>query len=123
MIEVYRFPSGFGKEATNTYSWLRFNNLNPQWRLDGGDSTILLPVGEVESLRRIQRSEPARFGNPPAFENGTVVRIVSDTYGKRYKGRKAVVLYKHNEHDKYVVRVSIRKSELKVALGHLARTP
>jgi hypothetical protein len=65
MVEVYRFPNGFMREAESTYGWLRHYNLNPQWGTDGGDTLIMLPEGEVSCLRMMQRANPARFGNCP----------------------------------------------------------
>ena len=64
MVEVYRFPNGFMKEAQSTHMWLRHYNLHPTIGTDGGETVINLPDSEVSCLRLMQKHNPARFGNP-----------------------------------------------------------
>ena len=62
---VYTFPNGFQKEAESMYGWLRHYSLTPSWGHTKGYQEICLPHSEVACLRKMQESNPARFGNPP----------------------------------------------------------
>lgn len=95
-VEVYRFPNGFGAQADSTYGWLRHANLNPKFVSNGNgdDMTIRLPANEVACLRMMQKSNPARWGNAPKFENGSAVRVLTDTHGVRHRRRVGKVVRK-----------------------------
>jgi hypothetical protein len=68
MQEVYRFPNGFRREAEAMFKWLAYERLQPAWgnvHQGKGDLTILIPDEMVPQLRLFQRTNPARWGNPP----------------------------------------------------------
>lgn len=68
---VYEWSNGFRPQAENMYGWLRHEGFSPAWDFTEKDekgwqkTCITLPVNEVEGLRALQRSNPARFGNTP----------------------------------------------------------
>jgi hypothetical protein len=66
-VVVYEFPDGFREQAVNMWEWLYHYQLHPSWGpfVAGGPTVIRLPRREVESLRQMQRCDPARFGRPP----------------------------------------------------------
>lgn len=68
--EVYRFTNGFARQAESLFGWLRQYGLNPTCGSLNGESVISLPVNEVETLRRLQETNPARFGNAPVTITG-----------------------------------------------------
>ena len=65
---AYVFPNGFAKEATRMYTWLRHYNLTPSWGSSrGSELVIMLPENEISALVEMQKSNPARFGNPKKY--------------------------------------------------------
>ena len=113
-VEVYRFPNGFATDACRTYGWLRHENLNPKFVTDGGDTTIHLPAGEVTCLRLMQKDNPARWGNAPKFENGSSVRVLTDTHGVRHRRRVGKVVRKAVTAGYYLVQMTYRLGPLVV---------
>ncbi|KAF1702917.1 hypothetical protein [Pseudoxanthomonas kaohsiungensis] len=68
-MRVYDFPNGFRQEAENMFGWLRYEGFTPAWdfgiREGSYCSGITIPGREVEQLHIFQRTNPARWGNPP----------------------------------------------------------
>lgn len=71
MEAVYTFTNGFTEQGDAMYRWLLQYGLHPRWRGTAGVGLVIeLPAAEVESLRLLQSSEPARFGNAPEENAG-----------------------------------------------------
>jgi hypothetical protein len=115
-VEVYRFPNGFGAQADSTIGWLRHASLNPKFASNGNgdDMTIRLPANEVACLRLMQKAFPARWGNAPKFENGSLVRVLTDTHGVRHKRRVGSVVRKSVVAGLYLVQMTYRLGPLVV---------
>lgn len=66
---VYDFPNGFRDQAENMYGWLRHEGLSPEWDTGQRDGEyrmgITIPANAVPQLRILQKTYPARWGNPP----------------------------------------------------------
>ena len=67
--KVYDFPNGFRAQAENMYGWLRHYGFTPSWcegtEHEGWNGTgIAIPPGEVSQLRKLQETNPARWGSP-----------------------------------------------------------
>lgn len=61
---VYKFPNGFMTEAMDTFNLLLFEGFHPSWgKMEDGGRSILIPVSEVLTLRRLQEDYPSRYGN------------------------------------------------------------
>lgn len=48
---MYKFPNGFGNQATQTFQSLQYHNFNPKWEFpkeQPGDTWILLPHTQIE---------------------------------------------------------------------------
>ena len=65
-IAVYTFSNSFLPNGNAMFTWLRLAGLNPSWGpWQDGNISICLAEEEVPSLRLLQKSNPARFGNAP----------------------------------------------------------
>lgn len=75
-VLVYDFPNGFHREAENMFGWLRHEGFSPEWNAgfrDGEHRTgITIPSDEVPQLRIFQKTNPARWGNPPDVKKALV---------------------------------------------------
>jgi len=64
-VKAYRFPNGFGNEASKTFTMLSQANLKPVWRFDSkGNQFIMIPKSFLPTLRAMQTHNPATWGNP-----------------------------------------------------------
>lgn len=64
---VYKFPNGFRNEAESMCGWLRYYQFVPTWVPNEGEpggTALAIPESQVSQLRLLQKTNPARWGNP-----------------------------------------------------------
>lgn len=66
-VKAYDLPNGFSEQAEHMYRWLTHEGFTPQWcdSFEPGGMAITIPENEVGQLRLFQKTNPARWGNPP----------------------------------------------------------
>lgn len=79
-VIAYRFPSGFRNELDRMAGWLRYHDFTPD-SAGPGFHWITLPEAQIPALRELQRSNPARFGNPPSDEKQYFVQKMPGSNG------------------------------------------
>lgn len=79
-VVAYRFPAGFRNELGHMAGWLRHYGFSPE-SAGPGFRCITLPEAQIAGLRELQRSNPARFGNPPTDEKRYFVSKTPNEYG------------------------------------------
>lgn len=79
-VIVYRLPAGFRRELGSMAGWLRHYGFSPD-SAGPGFRWITLPEEQIAGLRDLQRSNPARFGNPPTDETQYFVSKTPNEYG------------------------------------------
>lgn len=63
---AYRLSTRDGPaSAEHLYTWLRHEGLTPTFGTEEGTYTLRLPSDEIPRFHALQRSNPARYGNPP----------------------------------------------------------
>lgn len=67
---AYVIPDGYREQALNLYGWLRYEGLTPGYAESRHESgwtatAIVLPPVQIPMVHGLQRSNPARYGNPP----------------------------------------------------------
>lgn len=126
-VQVYKFPNGFRPEAEKTFKWLQHYNLHPSFQWNEGELLILLPQHEVGSLRQMQESNPARFGNPTAQKGSSLSKKALLDKGMGifqpalYKGKEVLVMAIDNTGNNATVEDS-DKNQFQVPVADLTPT-